>query len=440
MCANEIPFSSEPGFVSRWLSRCHPALFSAYCITAAFGTYFCMYAYRKPFTAATYANEEWLGISFKTILVASQVGGYTLSKFIGIKVVSEMPARYRAPSILGLICFAEFALLLFAMTPVPWNFMWLFANGLPLGMVFGLVLGFLEGRKVTEALSAGLCASFILSSGFVKSVGVWLTQRMCVPVYLMPFATGYLFIVPLLVCVWLLAQIPAPSSEDEIRRTVRMPMGTQQRRSFFKRHTFGLLGLLSIYLLLTIVRSLRDDFGVEIWRDLGVNGQPTVFARSEFWVMLGVIAANGLAIVIRDNRFAFLSALALVGSGFVVVIGALTSQFFGMLDPMSFMVLLGLGLYVPYVAFHTTVFERMLAAFRETGTVCYLMYLADAFGYLAYIVIMVFRNIATQEEGFLNLLVWTSGTMALFSIAVTAGMGLHYWRTLPRDPLSVRNS
>ena len=35
---------------------------------------------------------------------------------------------------------------------------WLFVNGLPLGMVFGLVIGFLEGRKVTEALSAGpLC-------------------------------------------------------------------------------------------------------------------------------------------------------------------------------------------------------------------------------------------------------------------------------------------
>ena len=110
------------GPITAWLSRTNPTAFSIYCVIAAFGTYFCMYAFRKPFTAATYENEIWLGVSFKTILVASQVGGYTLSKFIGIKVVSEMPARYRAVSILGLIGVAEVALLLFAVTPAPWNF------------------------------------------------------------------------------------------------------------------------------------------------------------------------------------------------------------------------------------------------------------------------------------------------------------------------------
>ena len=117
-------------WLSRKLATAHPAVFSTYCIVAAFGTYFCMYGFRKPFTAATFEDTVWLGIGFKTILVAAQVAGYTLSKFIGIKVVSEMPARYRAISILALIAIAELALLLFAMTPVPWNFIWLFANGL----------------------------------------------------------------------------------------------------------------------------------------------------------------------------------------------------------------------------------------------------------------------------------------------------------------------
>jgi Family of unknown function (DUF5690) len=36
-------------------------------------------------------------------------------------------------------------------------------------MVFGLILGFLEGRRHTEALTAGLCASFILADGTSKS-------------------------------------------------------------------------------------------------------------------------------------------------------------------------------------------------------------------------------------------------------------------------------
>jgi hypothetical protein len=63
------------------------------------------------------------------------------------------------------------ALFLFGLTPAPLNFVWLFCNGLLLGMVFGLVLGFLEGRRQTEAVAAGLCISFVVADGVTKSAG-----------------------------------------------------------------------------------------------------------------------------------------------------------------------------------------------------------------------------------------------------------------------------
>lgn len=420
------------GWIRDRLREAPPAPFSAYCIVAAFGTYFCMYAFRKPFTAATYEGTVWLGIGFKTILIAAQVAGYTISKFIGIKVVSEMPAKYRAGSILILIGIAEAALLLFAVTPVPWNFIWLFVNGLPLGMVFGLVLGFLEGRKMTEALSAGLCASFIVSSGFVKSVGRSLIQQYDVDAYWMPFLTGLIFIVPLLLCVWLLAQIPPPSAADERLRSKRSPMNLQQRWAFFNRHALGLIGLLAIYVMLTLVRSIRDDFAVEVWQELGVNDEPDVFARSEFWVMIGVVAINGLTILIKDNRVAFLSSIGLLCGGFLIVLTSIVGHYTGGLSPMAFMVLLGLGMYIPYVAFHTTVFERMIAAFREVATIGYLMYLADALGYLVYVAVMIFRNSTSGQLEFLNLLIWTSVTIAVVSTVITALLGVHYYRTIPQ--------
>lgn len=148
-------------------------------MVAAFGTYFCMYGFRKPFT--TIADEPgqvlvW-GLSFKVVLVISQTLGYMLSKFIGIKVISEMPRQRRAAAILVLIGCAELALLGFGLLPRPWSAVCLFLNGLPLGMVFGLVLGFLEGRRATEALAAGLCTSFILADGMTKSVGSWLLAQ-----------------------------------------------------------------------------------------------------------------------------------------------------------------------------------------------------------------------------------------------------------------------
>ncbi|MEZ6111840.1 MAG: DUF5690 family protein [Pirellulaceae bacterium] len=65
--------------------------------SAAFGTYFCMYAFRKPFTAGTFEGQEIWGLGLKTTLVISQLLGYMLSKFIGIKVISEMRAEYARP-------------------------------------------------------------------------------------------------------------------------------------------------------------------------------------------------------------------------------------------------------------------------------------------------------------------------------------------------------
>jgi hypothetical protein len=391
-----------------------------------------MYAFRKPFTAAKYEDMVWLGIGFKTILIASQVTGYTLSKFIGIKVVSEMPPKYRAVSIIVLIAIAEAALFLFATTPAPWNFIWLFVNGLPLGMVFGLVLGFLEGRKFTEALAAGLCASFILASGFVKSVGRTLIHDYQVDQFWMPFLTGLVFVVPLVICVWLLSQIPPPTAEDERLRSTRKPMNRQARRALFNRHWFGLIALLSIYVMLTVVRSIRDDFAVEIWQELGVSDEPTVFARSEFWVMVCVIVTNGLAFMIKDNRVAFVSTLGLLCVGFLIVLGSVFGQQSGQLSPMMFMVLLGLGMYIPYVAFHTTLFERMLAAFRETGTIGYLMYLADAFGYLGYVAVMFFRNNTTGEQGFLDLVNWVSVVISIVSTLIALGLVVYYRRVFQK--------
>ena len=205
-------------------------------------------------------------------------------------------------------------------------------------------------------------------------------------------------------------------------------MNREARFSLFKRHRVGLIALLSIYIMLTVVRSIRDDFAVEIWQELGVSDEPEVFTRSEFWVMVCVILTNGLAFKIKNNQVAFISTLSLLCVGFIIVLGSVFGQQSGQLSPMMFMVLLGLGMYIPYVAFHTTLFERMLAAFRETGTIGYLMYLADAFGYLGYVAVMIFRNTASDEDGFLDLVNWVSVAISIVSTLIAVGLVVYYRR------------
>jgi hypothetical protein len=42
---------------------------------------------------------------------------------------------------------------------------------------------------------------------------------------------------------------------------------------------------------------------------------------------------------------------------------------------------------------HTTVFERLLAMTRDRGNIGFLMYVADAIGYLGYVAVMLGREI-----------------------------------------------
>jgi hypothetical protein len=73
------------------------------------------------------------------------------------------------------------------------------------------------------------------------------------------------------------------------------------------------------------------------------------------------------------------------------------------LDPFGFMVLIGLGLYLPYVAVHTTVFERLLAMTGQRGNIGFLMYLADSIGYLGYVAVMLTpRNAFVDASDFLG--------------------------------------
>ena len=214
------------GSIRRWLAKANPTVFIAVAGLAGFCAYFSMYAFRKPFTAATFeVVPGWhFALDYKIALVIAQAAGYATSKLIGVKVISEISPARRGGAILGLIGTAWLALIAFALVPAPWNVAALFLNGLPLGMIWGLVFGYMEGRRTSEVLGSILCASFILSSGVVKSVGAWLMQAGHVSEFWMPAATGAVFLPLLFVSVWVLGLLPPPSPEDEAERVKRAPM------------------------------------------------------------------------------------------------------------------------------------------------------------------------------------------------------------------------
>src|SRR5262249_3165104 len=157
------------------------------------------------------------------------------------------------------------------------------------GMVWGLVVRYLEGRRTSEVLLAGTSCSYIVSSGAVKDVGRFLMSQGVSETW-MPFVTGLLFLPPFLLFVWLLNQLPPPDEADVRPRVERAPMGGADRAAFVKQFLPGLVLLLVVYFFITAFRDFRDNFGVELFAELGYRGEPALFTRMEVLVAFGVMA------------------------------------------------------------------------------------------------------------------------------------------------------
>jgi MFS family permease len=394
--------------LTNWLQNTNKWTFSVYAIVASFCTYSCMYAFRKPFAVATFSDLSFWGIDYKILLITAQVLGYTLSKFIGIKVVSEMAGAKRALSIVVLIGLAGLALLGFALVPAPYNIVFLFLNGLPLGMVWGLVFSYLEGRQTTEILGAGLSISFIFSSGFVKTIGKYVMLNWSVNEYWMPLVIGLLFAIPLIIFVLMLQQIPPPSAEDERLRTKREPMNRTQRRQFLRTFAGGITLLVLAYILLTAFRDFRDNFAAELWNALGYGDTPAIFTLTEVPIALCVLIVMGLLMFIKDNRQALATYHVLIALGFALVGGSTLAFERGWLSAPIWMTLAGLGLYLGYVPFNSILFDRLLATFRYVGTAGFLIYVADSFGYLGSVGVLFYKNFGQSEISWLQFFIRSS--------------------------------
>ncbi|QDV48304.1 DUF5690 family protein [Gimesia fumaroli] len=420
----------QSAYISTRLEQSNRGLLTAWSVIAAFTTYFCMYAFRKPFTVAQYEDLVYWGVGYKVILLFAQVSGYALSKFIGIKVISEMTPNRRAAMILSLIGVAHLALLPYAVAPYWLKPVFLFCNGLPLGMVFGCVFAFLEGRRVTEAMAAGLCASFIMASGTVKTVGAILMQDYGVSEFWMPFLTGALFWLPLIIGVWMLQQIPPPGELDVTARSKRSPFNGVERRQFYSRNALGLTVLILLMVLLTIFRSVRDDYAAEIWSGFGVE-KPEIFAQSEMLVAIAVVALSAAVVFIGANYRAFKVGMSMVGLGFACAL-VTTLSYWGTTHwtedaAFQFMVLIGISLYVPYVLFHTTIYERVIAMLRNKSNVGYLLYLGDFAGYISTVVLMAIVNLVFEKNlDFVSLLFWLALIISPVSIVGTVVVVLYF--------------
>jgi MFS family permease len=411
-----------------------------YAAVSVFLAYTMIFGFRKSFTVATFDGLTVAGYSYKTLLVISQVLGYMLAKFYGVKYIAELKRTGRASIILLLTGIAWFSWLGFALVPVPYNIIFLFINGFPLGMLWGVVFSYIEGRRGTDFIGATLAVSFIFASGFVRSAGGWLMLEFGVTEFWVPFFTGLLFAAPLLLFIFLMEKIPEPDAGDIAARMERTPMTKVQRKTFVRTFLPGLAACVLIYTFATIFRDIRDNFGAEMWKEMGFFNQPAIFSKTETPITLVILILIGSMVMIRDSYKALITAHIFIGIGFLLA-GLSTVAFLQQsIASIWWMTIVGLGLYMVYIPFNAVFFERLIATFRYAGNVGFLIYLADSFGYLGSVGVLFAKEIFKVK---LNWVTFFSNSVIVLSaigLLLTAFSAFYFAKKYKQVSLSTHKS
>ncbi len=393
------------------IAKCNSIWITLLGAIAAFGCYTSMYAFRKAFAAATFANLDFFGIDFKICMVIAQMIGYTISKFYGIKYISESDKKNRARSIVKLIFISWLALLALAIVPAPYNLAFMVINGFPLGMIWGLVCSYLEGRKTTEFMGAVLATTLIFASGFIKTVARQLMEYTQIKEIWMPFCIGALFFLPLLLFVTLLELMPSPTEEDKKLRTKRVPMDRKERAAFLAFFLPGIIVTVITYVIFTALRDIRDNFEVEIWHGLGITNNQ-IFTQIDTIISLVILVLLSLLIIVKSNLKAFMLIHVMIILGCVLILFSSVLYHFQYINPVVWMTSVGIGLFMAYLPYNAVFFERFIATYHYKSNIGFLIYLADAFGYLASIGILGFKQFGNPSISWLTFftdaLIWGS--------------------------------
>ena len=427
-------------------------LFIFYAGGAALLSYSLVYALRKPFTAATFDGMELFGMDYKVATSIIQIFGYMVSKFIGIKLISELKREGRLKFILVSIGVAELSLVLFGCLPRPFNVLALFFNGLSLGCMWGVIFSFLEGRRVTDLLASLFGLSIAVSSGTAKSIGLFVVDILNVSEFWMPALIGAVALPLLAGLGYILDHLPKPTAEDKALRVERVTLDRQQRWELFRNFAPVLTLLFFANLFLTVLQDVKEDFLVKII-DVNAAGLSScapvltlLFFANLFLTVLQDVKEDFLVKIIDVNAaglsswvfakvdgvvtliiLAVFATLALVKSHIkvlstlltLVIAGAVTLSFVAFnydslqLSPLVWLFIQSLCLYFSYLSFQTIFFDRFIACFRIRGNVGFFIAMVDSIGYTGTVLVLVFKECFNPNLDWLEFYNTMAGTVGI---------------------------
>ena len=336
---------------------------------AALLSYSLVYALRKPYTAASFDGLTFMGTDYKIAVTTIQILGYVIAKFFGIKLISELKRENRFRF-----------------------FVW----------------------------SAVLAEAALISSGVAKSFGLFAMNDMHIDQFWMPAVIGG-FALPLLVLMgYLLKRLPRPTTEDIELRNERVTLDHNGRKALFLKYAPILTLLFVGNFMLLVLRDIKEDFLVNI---IDMSNQSSwLFARIDTVVTLIILGIFAAFIFFRSNIKALMTLMGLVIAGCLVMTYVSLSYESLDLQPVTWLFIQSLCLYIAYLTFQTIFFDRFIACFRVKGNVGFFIAIIDFIGYLGTVTLLSTKellNIDMEWFAFFNHLSATVGgvCVVLFTVA-----------------------
>jgi len=386
-----------------------------------FCLYTFMYAIRRPFSALVYDNMILWGTNVKIWMVLAQLLGYTLSKFYGIRLLGKIKPEDRGIYLIAILSIATLPLFLLQYTPIeawPWLML---LNGFPLGLVWGIVFSYVEGRKYTELIGTMLACTFVFSSGWVKSFGLYLQELLTLKIEQVPFFTAITALIAAALVILILEKLPPPTIQDKQLRNERKPLSLEAQKNFLIDYGQILFPFVLIYGIFTIMRDFRDSFSAEMLKENAAYSN-AIFTNMELKVSVVLLCLVPLFSWIKSHHRAInLTVLSIL----VGVLVSLSSTILFTQDKISvtwLLMLTGGGFYLGYILINISVMDRLIGYSGQSGNSGFLIYIADSVGYLFSLIISSFALLNKLESvkwTTLYISVITFGTILVFILALS---------------------
>ena len=271
-------------------------------------------------------------------------------------------------------------------------------------------------------MGAFLVTSFIFASGLSKTIGKWLLLTIHINEWWMPFVAGSIFVIPLIISVWILDHSPLPNDKDVLQRTARKPLSKSEQKDIIKKYKNVLVPVVISYSIFTIVRDFIEDFANEFWIENGFANKVGIFAQISTIVSVIVLVIIGLFFLFRSNFIAFKWIHILILLGLSMILGATLLYNFNMINPFIWMVISTTGLYFSYLPFNCLYFERFISVYKINGNVGFVMYIADAYGYLGTVIVLLIKELLPIHYNwnvFFTTIFYSAGLLGLLLISHT---------------------